>query len=486
MISLASAASVLLYLLAWASLLSLPLFDRPVKQSEKSLMVNGANPSIPPDSIHNAFNRQPLDNLSLTLESLGIETYVERGNGCGFIHGIVRSKRGDGKESIILVTPISLTPTLSESLLIRSGLILVDHFSNVQWLAKDLIWLVVFHCSLNCTSSSILSRWLDQYQNGKGAGPRFTRAGVLQQGLVLSAQDSDSGLSKANINLVGHDGLLPKLDTYHLLRGNSWLLSRLNILMDPYSDPTSSSQGQSGLSRYLAKLQHMKSMIIQTTSCKPAGAHAEFKRFMVDAANLHLTLAPLLSSGPDSDVTALKIAEFLELVFRSLNNLSERMHHSYFLYLLTSSSTFITVEFYIIPVVLLILIPATQAVSSVLELNALTASTAGSKGIEQWVRCLCYVMLSSATSLSLLFSAPDMFSSLPDTLILALAASLIPLMTTKAFSLLIQYNGQRDLQLKLKVVALSLSVATLSVLACLNPWLSFAASAFLVVPLSSM
>jgi hypothetical protein len=45
---------------------------------------------------------------------------------------------------------------------------------------------------------------------------------------------------------------------------------------------------------------------------------------------------------------------FLQLSLRSLNNLDERFHHSYFLYLLTSLEHFVTVEMYIIPLVLLI------------------------------------------------------------------------------------------------------------------------------------
>ena len=44
----------------------------------------------------------------------------------------------------------------------------------------------------------------------------------------------------------------------------------------------------------------------------------------------------------------------MQLIVRSLNNLDERFHHSYFLYLLTSLEGFVTVEMYIIPLVALI------------------------------------------------------------------------------------------------------------------------------------
>ena len=484
MLGRASAVSFLLYFLAWASLLSLPFFEQNVKQSEKSLMVNGAAPTISYESVHLPFNHKWIKSgLKSTLDSLGLETYEQQDDqGCGYLQGIVRSPRADGKESVILVTPISLLPSPSDSLLIRSGLVLSNHLSNTQWLAKDFIWLII-SSSFNCTGSSILKAWLNQYQNGEGSSG-LPRAGVLQQGLVLSSEDSKLGLSTMSINLVGHNGLLPKLDMLHLLRANSWLLARASVI-DPTSDP---SAPLTSLPSYLVRLQHMAHMIMQSTSCKATGAHAEFKRFMVDVATLHLTLTPTLTLGQlqESDAATLKLAEYLELVYRSFNNLSERMHHSYFLYLLTGPSTFVTVEFYIIPVILLILIPAAQVAASALELNSKT-SFPGSKEIElyTWISSISCVLLASASSLLFWLLSFDALSTLlpVQSLAFTFASSLIPLAITKACMLLTLFDYPLH-KLKLKVVALSLTVATLSALACINPWLSFSTSAFVVAPLS--
>ncbi|GFH16200.1 uncharacterized protein HaLaN_12575, partial [Haematococcus lacustris] len=57
---------------------------------------------------------------------------------------------------------------------------------------------------------------------------------------------------------------------------------------------------------------------------------------------------------PQLPAKAVQLAEFLELCLRSLNNLDERFHHSYFLYAITSLTGFVTVEHYILPLVLLI------------------------------------------------------------------------------------------------------------------------------------
>lgn len=50
----------------------------------------------------------------------------------------------------------------------------------------------------------------------------------------------------------------------------------------------------------------------------------------------------------------------LELTWRSLNALLERLHHSYFLYVPLSPDRFVTVEIYLVPAILLLLALALQ------------------------------------------------------------------------------------------------------------------------------
>jgi hypothetical protein len=67
-----------------------------------------------------------------------------------------------------------------------------------------------------------------------------------------------------------------------------------------------------------------------------------------------LQQVPVYVTMSSTQVQALACCCVLQLSVRSLNNLDERFHHSYFLYLLTSLANFVTVEMYIIPLVLLI------------------------------------------------------------------------------------------------------------------------------------
>jgi len=59
---------------------------------------------------------------------------------------------------------------------------------------------------------------------------------------------------------------------------------------------------------------------------------------------------------------------------RSLNNLDERFHHSYFLYLLTGPESFVTVEIYIVPLVALIAALMVKVCASALHAQAVSFS----------------------------------------------------------------------------------------------------------------
>ena len=62
----------------------------------------------------------------------------------------------------------------------------------------------------------------------------------------------------------------------------------------------------------------------------------------------------------DPDFIIIRLAPVLELTWRSLNALLERLHHSYFLYVPLSPDRFVTVEMYLVPAILLLLALALQ------------------------------------------------------------------------------------------------------------------------------
>lgn len=119
---------------------------------------------------------------------------------CTNLHGILRSRRGDGKEAIVIVTPMQLSLGSAQggnnsseadaaALLLGAVAMLAGHLGNTQWLAKDLVWVVP---DARCGSLRSLQHWVSLYQpqqlpSQSPPGQRFGRAGVMQQAVVLEA-----------------------------------------------------------------------------------------------------------------------------------------------------------------------------------------------------------------------------------------------------------------------------------------------------------
>lgn len=185
---------------------------------------------------------------------------------CTNLHAVLRSKRGDGREALLLATPLALSPRgaaapprrqqqLQQSaggaaLALGAGHLFMDYLRRVQWLAKDLIWLIPdAACGLQASADA----WMAHYDgtgaptllpsppagSGKAAaaaassgnssstsaaGGRFVRAGMVQQALVLEVRSGT--VRSAEIAVEGADGALPKLDLYWLAhtaaRSNLW------------------------------------------------------------------------------------------------------------------------------------------------------------------------------------------------------------------------------------------------------------------------
>jgi glycosylphosphatidylinositol transamidase len=234
------------------------------------------------------------------------------GDTCITLHGILRSKRGDGKEALVLVTPLGLSPSSSRpgsgsevdsagtaSLLLGSVSLLLSALQHSTWLGKDLIWVVP---DANCRGGSLqgLRHWACAYQlpgQGGCAAPLlpFGRAGVMQQAVVVEAPPSvcpGGRYDSFEVLLEGDNGQLPKLDMFHLLSSLGMVLPATqrarggNVGPVRLLDRLAWSQGSRA---YLSKLLTMSGVMVQQASAQPSGPHAAFKEFLVDAATMQLS-----------------------------------------------------------------------------------------------------------------------------------------------------------------------------------------------------
>lgn len=338
---------------------------------------------------------------------------------CRSLHGILRSPRGDGTEGLLLATPFALRasatghPGFTQS---RGGAAsaaavaaaLAAHLSSVPWMSKDLVWLLP---DALCGVQPSMQTWLDEYhgmrerghEGGDNSGSdglrssgsrvhsgreRFGRAGQLQQAVVLlfgsagaQVPSSQTTLkhssheqelweqreaSTLTAQLVGASGQLPKLDLYYLLQQYISIYSQGLIVdtMPPKARRLRRAVAKvlpPWLEGHLSQLWSLAAFGGQQAAGLPLSAAAAFKPFGIDAVTLQIPSLPQeVTEQPATDMMY-HMAPVLELTWRSLDSLLERLHHSYFLYVPLSPDRFVTVEVYVLPALCMLLALALQA-----------------------------------------------------------------------------------------------------------------------------
>ncbi|KAK6153089.1 hypothetical protein DH2020_012728 [Rehmannia glutinosa] len=316
--------------------------------------------------------------------------------------GIIRAPRGDGKEAIVMVTPYnSVRITMGEALSLGIAYSVFSLLSRVTWLAKDIIWLAA---DSKHGEYAAVAAWLRDYNTlsfgdlmlyqemcdastspvhemiqvkGDVISNGFRRAGTMAAALVIKVADSspEFGNDVLNIYAEASNGQMPNLDLINIvnylavhgqglqvrvekiwsLLDSLWLNS-LGKLLELLGTVVKSlnPQWKFGIpvSDYVEGCATLASSLYNQALGVPTGPHGAFRDYQVDAITMELS--PTLFSSSQRVLFLLRVGRLVEGVIRSVNNLLEKFHQSFFLYLLTSPSRFASVGVYMIAFALLI------------------------------------------------------------------------------------------------------------------------------------
>ncbi|OMO69343.1 Gaa1-like, GPI transamidase component [Corchorus olitorius] len=343
--------------------------------------------------------------------------------------GIIRAPRGDGKEAIVLVTPYnSLKSGLGDALSVGIAYSVFSLLTQVTWLAKDIIWLVA---DSRYGEYAAVSAWLRDYQTPKFsslsllnaevcpdinnlyelkvnsiAGSKLSnnlrRAGTMAAALVLKVGDQSEHFEDTlSIYAEASNGQMPNLDLINVvnylavhrqgprvkveklwsLLNSNWLkilgeifesLGKVAKSLNPawkFGIPAT---------EYVEGTATLASSLYYQALGVPTGPHGAFRDYQVDAITLEIS--PRFSSDKfrHNDIL-LRGGRLIEGVIRSVNNLLEKFHQSFFLYLLTSPSKFVSVGVYMIAFALLIAPLPMVAASLYVDANILGPSSKNDK-----------------------------------------------------------------------------------------------------------
>ncbi|OIW18654.1 hypothetical protein TanjilG_13406 [Lupinus angustifolius] len=295
--------------------------------------------------------------------------------------GIIRAPRGDGKETIVLVTPYNpVKNDVGEALSLGIAYSVFSLLSRVTWLAKDIVWLVA---DSRYGEYSAVDAWLTEYHNPVyGVDMKFysgfRRAGTMAAALVIKvAEDGNHIEDSLNIYAEASNGQMPNLDLINIvnylavhkqglrikvkkiwsLLGLRWL-NTLGVIFESVGQIARSlnPQWKFGIpaSEYVEGTATLASSLYYQGLGVPTGPHGAFRDYQVDAITLEISPKVSLTKSIRRNDFILRGGRLIEGVVLSINNFLEKFHQSFFLYLLTSPSKFVSIGVYMIPFALLV------------------------------------------------------------------------------------------------------------------------------------
>jgi len=254
------------------------------------------------------------------------------------VYAILRAPKASSTEALVLCAPHrpANSPHQNTDAGIAVLLSIAKFFRPQIYWAKDIIFLVTEHEFLGTQA------WLEGYHGvsyGQGVltpGPLPARAGSIQAAVNLEI--SSEFPTHINVKVLGLNGQLPNLDLVNLV--NRLVLREGMHTMFQGVEDHSRPDSYTGYTRSLRTLINM--MTGQATGV-PSGNHGLFHRFGIEAVTLEGRTVNSRKRHPADFHT---LGRLVEGTFRSLNNLLERFHQSFFFYLLCSGSRYVSIGLY--------------------------------------------------------------------------------------------------------------------------------------------
>ncbi|RAL09652.1 GPI-anchor transamidase subunit GAA1 [Aspergillus homomorphus CBS 101889] len=241
------------------------------------------------------------------------------------VYAIIQAPRGDATEAIVLV---AAWKTVDDELNLNGvslALTLAGYFKRWSLWSKDIIFL------FPPDSKSGTQAWIDAYHDMQPAfvQPLPLKSGALQGGLVIE-YPFDHRFESLHILYDGVNGQLPNLDLFNtavsIAGGQMGIGSNLQEMWD-HDDS------------YERRLQTILRGMVKQGFGYATGAHSSFMPYHIDA----ITLQPKGEGWQDE----MALGRTIEGLCRSLNNLLEHLHQSFFFYLLMQTNRFVSIGTYL-------------------------------------------------------------------------------------------------------------------------------------------
>ncbi|SLM37145.1 rhomboid protein 2 [Lasallia pustulata] len=241
-------------------------------------------------------------------------------------YSILHAPRGDATEAIVLVAAWrNMDEELNQSG-VALVLTLARYFKKWSLWSKDIIFLVT------SDSKAGPQAWVDAYHDAHSPPSVASlplKSGALQ-GVVVVDNPLNHRFESLHITYDGVNGQLPNLDLFNtavaIASGQMGIGVSLQRML---------KHGDS----YKERLQTMLRGMVSQGLGHASGPHSSFIPYHIDA----ITLQAVGEGWQDE----MAMGRCIESTFRSLNNLLEHFHQSFFFYLLMQANRFVSIGTYL-------------------------------------------------------------------------------------------------------------------------------------------
>ncbi|KAI0206007.1 GPI transamidase component GAA1 [Astrocystis sublimbata] len=242
-------------------------------------------------------------------------------------YAILHAPRGDATEAIVLVTAWRNVKDEFNRNGVALGLALARYFKRWSLWSKDIIIVAP------PDSRAGIQAWVDAYHDTHDSfhvAPLPIKSGLLQGAVAIDFPFREGGFDGVHIVYDGVNGQLPNLDLIntvsYIANGQMGLHSFIQERIE-HSD------------KYNDRLRTMLRGMMNQGLGHAVGAHSSFIPYHVDA----VTVQPVGNGWHDE----MGFGRLIESTFRSLNNLLEHLHQSFFFYLLMHKDQFVSIGTYL-------------------------------------------------------------------------------------------------------------------------------------------
>ncbi|KAJ9260683.1 hypothetical protein DTO212C5_8410 [Paecilomyces variotii] len=241
------------------------------------------------------------------------------------IYSIIHAPRGDATEAIVLVAPWRTVDGELNLNGVTLALTLARYFKRWSLWSKDIIFVIP------PDSESGTKAWVDAYHDTHPSSvqPLPLKSGALQGALVIE-YPFDWTFETLHIVYDGVNGQLPNLDLFNtavsIASGQMGIGANLQEMWD-HDDS------------YKMRLQTIIRGMVKQGLGYATGAHSSFMPYHIDAITLQTK-----GHGWQDEMA---LGRTVESLCRSLNNLLEHLHQSFFFYLLMQANRFVSIGTYL-------------------------------------------------------------------------------------------------------------------------------------------